>query len=186
MASHEEQKRRQRDSARLWRQQNPEESRRRAREYRKLHKDEVNCRRRNRNKGRVEEIRRARSLLYRNGGKERRQEILRKPHAKAVKMLGIAKHSAKKRGIEFDIRVEDIEQALRDGVCQVTGIAFDFGPCGPWRPSIDRIDPRKGYTRNNIQIVVWIYNTAKQQYCHEDVVKLSLAVLRTYKLGEAS
>ena len=35
--------------------------------------------------------------------------------------------------------------------------------------SLDRIDPKKGYTKNNCQIVSVIYNKAKGDGCATDV-----------------
>jgi len=103
-----------------------------------------------------------------------------------MKMLGIARCSAKKRGIEFNIDVNDVLPSLARGACDVTGLAFDFGPSGPWRPSLDRIKPNRGYVKGNVQVVVWIYNTAKQQYSHEDVITLANAVLSRSQKGIAS
>lgn len=52
--------------------------------------------------------------------------------------------------------------------CALTGVTFDFERGDfrnkPLGPSIDRIDSRKGYTLDNVQIVTVIANKAKNEY----------------------
>ena len=54
----------------------------------------------------------------------------------------------------------------------MTGIEFDlsFGKAHarPFGPSLDQIKPGAGYTEENTQVVVWIYNAAKTNGEHED------------------
>lgn len=58
---------------------------------------------------------------------------------------------------------------LERGVCEATGIPFDFHPRddgghqNPRAPSLDRIDPSGDYTPDNTQLVLYAYNTAKGQ-----------------------
>lgn len=77
-----------------------------------------------------------------------------------------------------------LERILR-GVCEVTGLPLKldypysqrgFGTQGAFSPSIDRRDPAKGYTKENAQVVVWIYNAAKSNGTHADVVRLAEAI----------
>ena len=79
-------------------------------------------------------------------------------------------------------------RALRDwivakitsGVCEITGIEFDLskpnGRARPFSPSLDRLHSEKGYTKDNVRVVCWIYNAAKGSWTHDDVVKLAKAV----------
>jgi len=39
-------------------------------------------------------------------------------------------------------------------------------------PSLDRVDSSKGYTKDNVQLVCRIYNTAKGNGTKEDVMKM--------------
>jgi len=70
----------------------------------------------------------------------------------------------------IDIDLEWIQERLDKGICEVTGIPFEFverygGKAGfnhfPWNPSIDKVDPNGGYKKSNCQLVVWAYNRAK-------------------------
>jgi hypothetical protein len=47
----------------------------------------------------------------------------------------------------------------------------------PWSPSLDRIDPKIGYTLENTRVVVWIYNTAKNVFHDEDVMLMAQALI---------
>ena len=71
--------------------------------------------------------------------------------------------------MECTLTVEWIEQRLLQGVCEVTGIAFEMkGDRRPFMPSIDRIDSGKGYTPDNCRVVLWIINAAKQALPEDD------------------
>lgn len=88
-----------------------------------------------------------------------------------------AKKASNKKGHIFTIRKEWIEERVRRGFCEVTGIKFVMDSRNPWMPSLDRKIPELGYTEDNCQVVVWIYNTAKQEFKHEDVIILSKHLL---------
>lgn len=79
--------------------------------------------------------------------------------------LKAAKRRAKKRGIEFSLKESDLDYS---GVCPCCKKSFDGPPdktlrTGPrdLAPSIDRIDPKKGYTPDNIQILCFKCNRIK-------------------------
>jgi len=87
-----------------------------------------------------------------------------------------AKGRAARKGIPFSLSKDDLEKRLGGGKCEVSGLPF--GPVGsPWAPSLARVDPSGGYTPENTKIVVWIYNAAKLDFSHEDVMKLAGALV---------
>jgi hypothetical protein len=45
--------------------------------------------------------------------------------------------------------------------------------------SIDKIDPKKGYTLENSRVVVWIYNAAKNIFTDEDVMRMANALVNS-------
>ena len=68
------------------------------------------------------------------------------------RMFHNAKHRAKKRGLPFTITMEDI---IIPDKCPLLGIDLvsTNNKRDPRNPSLDQIDPGKGYTPDNIQVV---------------------------------
>lgn len=102
-----------------------------------------------------------------------------RPFVRAGWLFDGAKFRAAKLGVSFDLDRDVIEAKLRGGVCDATSMAFDMRVGGPYAltPSLDRIDPTEGYTRTNVQVVVWAFNAARGTW--GDAVML--AVLEAYK-----
>ncbi|RUW55635.1 hypothetical protein EOA32_01040 [Mesorhizobium sp. M1A.F.Ca.ET.072.01.1.1] len=85
------------------------------------------------------------------------------PQGRAYNMW---KNARSRSGEEFDVPREKILNAVVNGVCERSGIPFDFSipkdrKINRFAPSIDKIDRTKGYTADNVQVVVWCYNTGK-------------------------
>lgn len=77
----------------------------------------------------------------------------------AKKIVWLAKTRAKKKGLEFDLKSEDI---VVPDVCPVFGMTLIGG--GGLRdniPTLDRIDNAKGYVRGNVIVVSWRANRLK-------------------------
>lgn len=84
---------------------------------------------------------------------------------------------ARKQKKEFTITLKQIEELLlKITTCPYTHIPFDYsvgakGERNPWAPSIDRKDNSKGYTLNNIEIVSFWWNCAKNSWPPEVMVQ---------------
>lgn len=83
---------------------------------------------------------------------------------------------------ETDLDEDWLNERLELGVCEITGLPFeeaDYGsmPPGfnhnPWTASVDRIDPKKSYMKNNCRLVVWCFNRARGLW--EDDIILTMA-----------
>jgi hypothetical protein len=63
-----------------------------------------------------------------------------------------AKMRAKRNGLTFKLSMSDIVIPLR---CPVFGkrLKRGIGQWGPWSPTLDRIDNRKGYVRGNVAVI---------------------------------
>lgn len=74
-------------------------------------------------------------------------------------LIAAAKGRAKKSGLEFDL-TNEWANAVSDGRCSLSGIPFIAanGKPGPFSPSIDRIDQKRGYTKDNCRLVLWAVN----------------------------
>ena len=94
------------------------------------------------------------------------------------------KHNLKKRAkkLEFDITKDDIKTLYhaQNGLCALTGKPLthyayrsdNSQTKNYWNISVDRIDPSKGYVRDNIQIVGVIVNIMKTDLSDEEFLLL--------------
>jgi uncharacterized membrane protein len=96
-----------------------------------------------------------------------------KEHNPSKYLYQVVKQNASKRGIEFNIEVEDI---VVPSHCPILGIELKFhtGKYGPEpnTPSIDRKDPSKGYVKGNVHVLSHKANTLKNNATIEDIEKL--------------
>lgn len=109
-------------------------------------------------KGREKEYRRIQS-------KERREQ-------NPIKyLLRQAKYRAKKKGIEFSLKYEDL---IIPEFCPVFGfrLGFSKGRRQAFSYSIDRLDNSKGYTKENTRVISWKANQYKGNLTIEDVEAL--------------
>jgi hypothetical protein len=102
---------------------------------------------------------------------------------RAKRLLYNAESRAKKIGVPFDLTFEWLLPKLQAGKCDVTGIAFDFESAATaknkYAPSLDREDPAKGYTKTNVRLVVWIYNSAKGENTHNELLEFAQILVST-------
>ena len=105
---------------------------------------------------------------------------------KAHKILNAARQRARKRGADFSIAIEDVMPQIHLGACSVTGIPFNYESPGhgirnPYGPSIDRIDSSKGYTPDNIRIVIFALNLMLADFGDEVFEHVAKTYLRERK-----
>ncbi len=84
---------------------------------------------------------------------------------------------AQARGYAFDITIDDIADLLEEQMylCALTGVPIsldNFSPSG----SIDRIDNKVGYTKDNIQITTKEINMLRGSFSLEEFKRLCLLV----------
>lgn len=109
------------------------------------------------------------------------------PKMRARALVTSARNSAKKKNLPFNLTNEWVEKKIVAGKCEVSGLDFDLssmntgkygaGSQNPFAPSLDRTFPEHGYTTDNVKVVVWIYNSGKQNHSHETVMKLARALV---------
>jgi len=123
-----------------------------------------------------------------NPEKSRQRDTTRlaSPVGRAGNIYRAAKRRALLKNILFNVSLARIEVALLLGKCERTAIPFDLSKPNklsrnPYSPSIDRIDPFKGYTDDNVQIVVGMYNLGKSQYSDSEFIAFCKIVADHYK-----
>jgi hypothetical protein len=131
----------------------------------------------------TEEEEKCRKAYQRNISKRSREARNATVEGRAHQLWYDAKRRAEKDAVPFTITEDLIADKLRAGKCERTGLLFDFKKAESCRvnkhaPSLDRKDPRKGYTEENTRVVVWMYNTAKHDWTDEDLYQFALAVVR--------
>ena len=87
-----------------------------------------------------------------------------------LKILHYAKQRSKKRGIEISIELDDIKIPH---FCPLLGIILEHGSgkCQQSSPSLDRIDSKRGYSKDNVWIISHKANTIKSD-CSISELKL--------------
>ena len=98
-------------------------------------------------------------------------------YRKAENLFAAARWRANSKDLPFDLTIPFILEHLRKP-CPKTGKEFNLGKTGSsysnrdlYCPSVDKINPSLGYTKDNVQIVCWGYNVAKQRFTDEEVIE---------------
>ena len=101
-------------------------------------------------------------------------------HRNAYNLLAACKERSSSREIPFDLDIDWIKNRLSN--CSVTGVPLvirdikskqtygNYRDRDPMSPSIDKIDPSAGYTKDNCRVVCWWYNVCKQTWSDEEVL----------------
>lgn len=91
-----------------------------------------------------------------------------------------AKKRAKKLRLSFNLTREWIEDRLRLGHCELTGVPFTLERGRhPASPSVDRRSPAKGYTKANCRLCTFHINVSLSQWSDDAFTVLSLRYLMT-------
>ena len=103
-------------------------------------------------------------------------------------MLWNSRYRAKRKGLPHELTLEWIMAEVEKGKCALTGLPLSLDkPKGatrsPWAPSLDRKDSNLGYTKENTQVVCVAVNTRKSAATINDLLLLSMALLRKHGLA---
>lgn len=80
---------------------------------------------------------------------------------RATHLLSKIKQTAIRKGVPCDLTKDWLASRIAAGFCEMSGLPFDMDtPRGPNSPSVDRINPRGGYTQANCRVVLWYLNRA--------------------------
>jgi hypothetical protein len=93
-------------------------------------------------------------------------------------LVNVARYRAKQRGLPCSLDSQEIQARIDRGYCEVTGIPFDLTKPRSWNaPSLDRIDPKDGYTPENTRVVLFSLNVMANVWGIQTVVEIGNAIL---------
>ena len=94
-------------------------------------------------------------------------------------LLTLARHRAKQKGLEFTLAPEDIDPKIKQGFCALTGIRFNLKNGKTWdSPSIDRIDSSKGYSKDNVRVVLYCVNVMANVWGSDKIIEIAAAIVK--------
>lgn len=101
-----------------------------------------------------------------------REQKLKRKNRPEMFLYYSAKTRAKKKGLAFSISITDIIIPER---CPILGVRIVTGGGKGWHqnsPSLDRVIPSRGYTKNNIAVISHRANRIKSDGTIEELVKI--------------
>jgi len=111
---------------------------------------------------------------------------------KSSRLFSSCKRRANLSGGALTITREWIEERLNLGVCELTGITFNYeGKANftrqPCAPSVDRKDSQNpDYTPENSRLVLWAVNCAMAEYGEKIMFPIFKAIVKNVKKNTAS
>lgn len=95
------------------------------------------------------------------------------------RMLMAAKQRAKNQGLEFNLTIDDI---VIPDKCPLLEVPFVAGEKGNYEytPSLDRIDPTKGYIKGNVWVITKRANTMKNSATREELLKFADGIYKYF------
>ena len=119
---------------------------------------------------------------HREEDRERQKALWKRtrhlPSKVARIMWNSAKTRARKRGFEFSITREWVQERLDAGHCEVSKIPFVIGQRrSAYSPSIDRKDNALGYTPENCRLILFAVNWFKGEWAEADMWTIAEAMI---------
>lgn len=116
----------------------------------------------------------------------RRNEYAKSVKGRFVTLLYSAKTRAIKSGLEYNLDLDWLLELYKEQnkCCLLTGIELQFEShhggkrnCKPFSPSLDRINPKLGYTKENTRLVCTLINLAMNTFGEDTFRQVAAAYL---------
>lgn len=129
-------------------------------------------------------------VYHLGNNRKSRQKQAESVEGRAKLIYHEAQRRAAQEGLPFDLTLEWVEERVRAGKCEVTGIDFDLRRpkhtrAGRFCPSVDRIEPSKGYTTANSRIVIFHLNISKLDFTDAELLELARAIVKAHETRTA-
>lgn len=134
----------------------------------------------------TEAKRQANATWYeKNKGKSRELNRAWRGSTPASALLYSCRKSAKARGLECSLTLEQVVELARPMVCSMTKLPLRWDKDGdsfrnPWGPSIDRLDNSRGYVPDNVRLVCCAFNIMRSDFSDDVVRTLARAVTENW------
>lgn len=83
-----------------------------------------------------------------------------------------ARSTAKNRDFTFDLTFDELVEMFRSqkGLCAYSGLPLRFGNSKDtdWRISLERLDTKKGYTKDNVCLIAYEFNVGDKRVLYND------------------
>lgn len=85
------------------------------------------------------------------------------PAGRAKILTTKAKARAIEKNVPYSLTEKWVANKIRRGFCEATGIPFvlDGASKHKYAPSLDRIDPKRGYVPSNVRVTIWRFNESR-------------------------
>lgn len=103
------------------------------------------------------------------------------------RLLSKIKRSAENKDIPFDLTLEDLELFTNINHCHYCGDDIEWIKYGKGvrRTNLDRIEPDKGYTKDNLVVACWSCNEARgARFTYSEFCKLKDGLKEIKKLRD--
>lgn len=100
----------------------------------------------------------------------------------AMRLLQSTRNSSKLKELEHNIEISDL---VLPEYCPYLGIKIDYTAGNGktlQKPSVDRIDPTKGYIKGNVEVVSSLANTMKNKATKEQLQMFASEILKRWPL----
>ena len=100
-----------------------------------------------------------------------------------------AKKRARAKQLPFEIDEDDMLKQVEKNKLRCVLSAIIFRPCddyyrNPYRPSIDRIDCKKGYTKDNVRVVAYCVNAAMNEWGFDVLAEVAKGVNGAWRFSK--
>lgn len=104
---------------------------------------------------------------------------------KARNLLHSCKLRSQSSNIPFELDIKWVIERLEKGICELSGLKFsDENPTkatiSPYTPSIDKVIPKDGYTKDNSRMICFIINQAKRDWNDDILINVSKAITNKF------
>lgn len=94
-------------------------------------------------------------------------------------LVNDARSRAKVKKLPCTLDWRDVQAQIEAGFCEVSGLPFDMTTPKAWNaPSLDRIDPKQGYTIENTRVVLYAVNAMANDWGLDQALEIARAIMK--------